>query len=150
MIAQTVMAYRVHATELEQGALVPSSIRFAPESDALRTAIEDAISERRPAGKPDRRGAIFVFEAQDVALEFALKHKGSRLYRVAVQQTDILHRADWTWLDEAKRFRDEPARWGEFADAYWAGKDSVAPVIEWMVREARVESELAIITWAKV
>lgn len=117
---------------------------FAPESDALRTAIEDVFSERRPGGKPERRSAIFVFESQEAALTFALSKSRARLYRVLVRDSDILHRADWEWLVEAHKLPDEPARWADFADSYWAGKMSPVPVIELMVREARVETEITI------
>lgn len=142
--ATQITAYRVHGTELQIGELVPPSTMFAPETNDLLTAIEDAFAERCPSGLPERRGAIFVFEATDAAREFALKNSRSRLYRVSVRDADILHRADWTWLDEAKQHIEERARWADIADLYWAGKFSSAPVVELLVRAARVEAEIAI------
>lgn len=143
-VTATFAAYRVHGTQLQIGDLVPPSTRFAPASDPLRTAIEDAFEMRRPRGMPERRGAIFLFETLDAAYEFALTKNRSWLYKVSVRSSDVLHRADWMWLEEANTQSDMREGWESSADSYWSGLFSAAPRVELLVGAARVEAEITI------
>lgn len=126
-------AYRVHGEQLQIGASVPASEVFgaaAQEDD--RGAIEERFEELRPASKPTRQSAVFVFESIDAAKRFITPKQNHFLYEVDVRG-EPRHRGDWTWLDKA---RQSPETIDECAHSYWAGSATDSPVWEWVVGEA--------------
>ncbi|MCH7962371.1 MAG: hypothetical protein IH852_00360 [Bacteroidetes bacterium] len=132
-------AYRVNFPELEIGDPITSSEHFYSHLNEEREEVEEVFEERRPSSKPSRINAIFAFEDESTAKSWmAIKH-GHHLYRISVDEDDILHIGDWKWLEIARNGNVK-----DCADKYWASENSDNPLIEWIIREGINEAEIEI------
>lgn len=102
---------------------------------------EALFEEQRPANKPVRASALFLFEELEDALFYASKKTAARLYLVSADDGDILHRGDMTHIDTInKHFTDGQEIGHEVAD-YWSGAVAAKPCMEVLATKAVVLSE---------
>lgn len=139
-------AFRADLKELHPGDPVSPSKSFFAALAPEKRAVEKFLESHRPQHRPERDNAIFLFEDETMGRKWAAREKRN-LYLVEVAEGDVLHRADWCWLQmivEALEKRAPEVR--EFARAYWSGEATRCPVWELIVRSATVVQEVAIPT----
>jgi len=121
-------------------------LQSAGEFPALNPAgsgdIEIIFEEKRPSHLPSRFNCIYVFESLTDAKKHWSKMRDGKLYEVTVATSDILHRADMSLVDAAFINRSSPATVETCAQQYWSGQCGTKPVIEFLVKKARVSNAL--------
>jgi hypothetical protein len=131
------MAYRVDKQDLTPGQeLSPGG--FYDQLDSDRKSVEELLERFKPEEKPSRRTAIFVFAVIDDAKMWAKERFTRKLYRVEVNEADILHRGDWKWPAKILKAHGDLETQRVCAESYWKGEKTSDPVIELMVRKALV------------
>ena len=68
---------------------------------------------------------------------------GGKLYAVTVEPGNILHRADMSLVDSAYVSRSVPGEVAACAQRYWSGECGSKPVIEVLVKNARVSAVIS-------
>lgn len=141
-------AHRAHDGAIAVGDRVPPSENFVEKLISPRREIEDLFEERRPADKPARRSAVFLFELEHDARDWCLKHRSRSLIEVDFNDAQIGQRRDWQWFDRAMELglgNIDGIRVA--ADAYWRGEpcgEIDHGIWELLVKESRVIRELNI------
>jgi hypothetical protein len=100
--------------------------------------VEDALEQYRPPDKAKRATCLFVFEDEMCAKKHWSKMIGGKLYRVAIDKRQILHRGDMALMDEMKALSEKGQDLRDLAVKYWCGHLSATPEIELLVSSATV------------
>ena len=132
-------AYRVDRRLFKVGDVVSQTGEYLSKLDSGRAQVEVCLEEMRPAMKPRRSEALFVFECRSAAERFWTKEVDGKLYEVSFQ-VPVLHRGDMSLTDELFRSRADAAIVRDLAERYWRGDESTSPQIELLIEEAVVVS----------
>ncbi len=127
--------FRADKREFEPGDPIRTAGQFQSMHNEAGMKMEAALSKGRPDGKPDRAECLMLFEDEDCARKHWSKMSNGKLYTVAAQEGEVLHRGDMRLAesigDGAHRGNDV----SELARRYWEGELTDSPCVEVLVLE---------------
>ena len=87
---------------------------------------ELALANSKPDGKPNRSDCLMLFEDEVCARNHWSKMTGGRLYRIEVDEADILHRGDMKLIDTIgeRLWQSSTADVSEDTTRYWGGEET--------------------------
>lgn len=126
--------YRVDKRSYKRGEQIDAAKQYMTRIDHRGVLLECAIEKARPADKPSRKDALFLFEQYCCALKFWSIQQGSIFYEVeAIGPTR--HRGD---MCITERMYASSGDLEASAKQYWAGLSTSTPCWEWLVPCATV------------
>jgi len=135
--------FRADKREFSVGEIVVSARDFLAKNPLGSSDIENAFEDVRPKSLPPREECLYVFECLKDAQKHWSKMTGGKLYEVTVEPGDILHRGDMSLVDSAFVSRSVPDEVAANAQQYWSGEFGPKPVIEVLVKSARVSAVIS-------
>lgn len=137
------IAYHTTRDELSGSDSISPSTYFFDHLDQDQAKVEKIIAQNRPCEKPSRKESKFIFTDLESAKNRASRID-SKLYEVDYEESNLMHRADWSWLGKIKASLGDDKLCEKYAKSYWSEEKTEAPVIELLVSEAAVISEIEI------
>jgi hypothetical protein len=121
---------------------------ITPKEDHFHNLREDKRKAEIAIRRADPRGglrarAIFVFESRKVAEDLLPQTAGKHLYEVAVNENDVLHRADLTIYDDIEQALRNGNPVDRLLKDFWDGVQRPLPRIELAVSRIRVGRKIA-------
>jgi hypothetical protein len=104
---------------------------------------EAALEKSRPPKKPTRQRCLMLFEDEECARDHWAKMKDGRLYRVEIDDADILHQGEMKLVDAIGEALSKSASADVSTETtkYWNGEDS-GRCMETLASEGVVLEEL--------
>jgi hypothetical protein len=132
--------YRADERAFKPGEIMPPrSHDYITSLDAGKLAVENLIRASVPDGENMRRNSVHVFDDKDVAYNYWLPHKGRHLYKLEIDDDDILYSADLELYNQAADRFPDAAAMKAIVDQYLANGRSDTPKIEHMAKTALVK-----------
>jgi hypothetical protein len=134
--------YRADKRDFNVGDEIKTAGHFTTKNPQGSENIERIFESKRPNTKPLRSECLYLFEDIDVAKKHWSKMTGGKLYKIEIDDSLILHRADMQFIDLAFSKEDE-VEMDEIAINYWCGKETEKPQIEVLVLKAFVSGVIS-------
>lgn len=134
----SIILYRADKRDFKMGDVIQSAKEFMDKNREGSLDVEAAFESARPKHMLKRSDCLYLFENLKDAKKYWSKMRGGKLYEVAVEGT--VHRVDMALVDAAFINRTNATVLREYAENYWSGAISPAPVIEILVAQARIVS----------
>jgi hypothetical protein len=132
-----VTLYRVDKRDFGVGDVVTTAGEFTSKNPEGSIIVEELFELSRPEGKPVRHECLFLFENLEVAKKHWSKMKDGKLYKVEIDDEEILHKGDMEYVDKAFIVESNSDK-NDCARDYWAGIKTDNPRIEILVSSAIV------------
>lgn len=139
--------YRVHLGDdmPSPGTLLAPSTDFFEGMDEKRKTVEQVFEAKRLAEKPRREGVTYLFKKRSDAVDHFCRHTDAHLLEAEVKSEDVLHEADWGWLDAAVTDHNNQDWVEKCAKGYWNGESvETARVTEVLARNVKVVREVTV------
>ncbi|NJA07566.1 hypothetical protein HC024_17790 [Methylococcaceae bacterium WWC4] len=129
--------WRADKRDFNVGDVITSANEFASLNPKGSNEIEQVFEHRRPDGKPNRVGCLYLFENEVVAKQHWSKMADGKLYEVELRDEPILHRGDMRFVDAAFASSDISTI-EKCAIDYWEGIETEKPRIEILATRATI------------
>jgi hypothetical protein len=131
--------YRVDKRMFAIGETIRTAGHYYDKFCGIAKDIEDALDRERPKTmKLPRFECLFVFESLQVARKHWSQLRDGKLYRVEIERTKMLYRADMAMMDKMKVEAEAGRNWRSLVLDYWNGVSSAEPEFEIMTTDAKV------------
>lgn len=135
--------FRADKRDFSVGDTVVSAGEFLDKNPTGSADIEKAFEDNRPKKLPPRAECLYVFLTIEDAKKHWSKMSGGKLYEVTVDGNNIFFRGDMSLVDCAYVNLSAPETVAACAKSYWSGECGSKPVIEILVKEARVSAVIS-------
>lgn len=138
-----VTCFRADKRQFAVGQVIKTAGHFTDMHPGPGKLAEVLLGRAKPVNLPDRSECLMLFPDEHRARDFCSRMSGGLLYKVEVDEEDVVHRGDMHIVDTiALNFHRGINDNDELAKSYWRGDILTDPCVEVLVLEGVVLEQL--------
>jgi hypothetical protein len=135
------LAFKYSEEDCQPGYVIVARGDHIGDLSPEKQRAERAIRAADPRGRM-RACSVYFFERRDIAEALLDETSDKHLFEAAIEDNDVLHRADLRIYDEIVEALEQSHPIDRLLEEFWSGVERSSPRIELAVARARVTRKL--------
>ena len=140
---QDSILFRVDNTIYLPNSIIKPASAYQGTLTPEKKIVEDILDVNRPSQLPNRNSYLFVFLEFTDAIRFSTIMPNSRIYKVTPHTNVTMFRGDMNLVEMMYKCIGYRSLLSVIAKKYWASTSTFRPILEYLIDDALVLSEIA-------